>query len=249
MVNWLHIILIVTNLVTISGLYFVTRRMLKLRRQRRRSFVFSPYPINQVKLEHIDPCFARGRHGISPASTVKFIGGEGVMASLSDRETWVIAGLAKSANKIFEFGTCSGKTSHIMALNAPNNATVYTLTIHPNDVVELEFNSADDRYHQHKAIEEAAFDNFYYEGQETESKIQQIFCDSKRFDERPFSEKIDLVFIDGAHTWSYVENDTNKALEMVTEGGVILWHDYKVEAPDVFGFLNKLSKTFINCSS
>lgn len=241
MPDWLVIVLIVTNLATLVGLYLVTRRMLKLRRQRRRAFAFGSYPIRQVKLEAVDPCFAMTEHGPAPASTVVFIGGEGVVASLSDRETWVIAGLAKSARRIFEFGTCSGKTAHVMALNAPDDAEVHTLTIHPDDLASLEFSVGDDRHHQGKAAEEAAFETFYYQGQPTEPKIRQIFSDSKAFDETPLAGTVDLVFIDGAHTRTYVESDTAKAMAMIGDRGVILWHDYKPEAPDVFGYLNDLA--------
>ena len=40
-----------------------------------------------------------------------------------------------------------------------------------------------------------------------------------------------------------VENDTNKAFKMLSPQGVIVWHDYKPDAPDVFKYLNELSKT------
>ena len=90
---------------------------------------------------------------------------------------------------------------------------------------------------------EAKFTKFYYEGHPTEKKITQIFSDSKKFDETELIGKIDLIFIDGAHTRSYVENDTNKAFRMLSPQGVIVWHDYKPDAPDVFKYLNELSKT------
>jgi hypothetical protein len=241
MPDWLVVLLIITNVVTLAALYLATRRMLKLRRQRRRAFAFRSYPIRQVKLEEIDPCFAMTEHGPASASTVSFIGGEGVVASLSDRETWVIAGLAKSARRIFEFGTCSGKTAHVMALNAPDDAEVHTLTIHPDDLASLEFSASDDKLHQDAAADEAAFATFYYQGHPTEAKIRQIFSDSKAYDEAPLMGSVDLVFIDGAHTRTYVESDTAKAMAMLSERGVVLWHDYKPDAPDVFDYLNTLA--------
>ena len=87
------------------------------------------------------------------------------------------------------------------------------------------------------------FDNFYYEGHSTEKKINQIFSDSKDYDETDLIGQVDLIFIDGAHTKSYVESDTNKALRMLSPQGVIVWHDYKLDAPDVFHYLNELSRT------
>ena len=63
------------------------------------------------------PCFVKDQLG--PADTaVYFIGGEGVEASLSDRETWVVAALAKFSKRILNLAP-GGKTSHIMAMNAP----------------------------------------------------------------------------------------------------------------------------------
>ena len=225
MPDWFAYLLIATNVATLAVLYLATRRMLKLRRQKRRAFAFGSYPIPQVNLEDVDPCFAMTEHGPSPDSTVFFIGGEGVVASLSDRETWVLAGLAKSVGRIFEFGTCSGKTAHVMALNAPKEAQVYTLTIHPDQLAAMKFDGGDDRLHRGRAAEESTFTTFYYEGQPTAEKIRQIFSDSKAFDETPLKAAVDLVFIDGAHTRTYVENDTDKAMAMLTDSGIVLWHD------------------------
>ena len=170
-----------------------------------------------------------------------FIGGEGVEASLSDRETWVVAALAKFSKRIFEFGTCSGKTSHIMGMNLPREGRVYTLTIHPSQLEELSFENDDDRLHENIAKEEAKFDTFYYSDLSTSEKIEQIFSDSKQFDETKFKNSFDLILIDGAHTRSYVMSDSKKAFSMLKKGGVILWHDYKPEAPDGFSYLNELA--------
>jgi hypothetical protein len=224
-------------------IYLVSNRMLKLRRQRKRSFNFSAYPIPQVKLSSIAPCFVNGPYGPISDSMVSFIGGEGVVASLSDRETWVLAGLAKSAKTIFEFGTCSGKTTHVMALNAAIDAKIYTLTIHPDKLDGLVFGDDDDKYHRKIAGLEARFESFYYQGHSTEGKITQIFSDSKQYDEAELIGKIDLIFIDGAHTKSYVISDSAKAFRMLSSNGVIIWHDYKADAPDVFKYLNDLSKS------
>ena len=188
------------------------------------------------------PCFAQGQLGPDPSSAVYFIGGEGVEASLTDRETWVVAALSKFSTRIFEFGTCSGKTSHIMAMNSPDEARIFTLTIHPNQLEQLTFENADDCFHKDIARKEAKFDFFYYDKLPTADKIEQIFSDSKKFDETIFKNTFDLILIDGAHTKSYVESDSKKAFSMLKKDGVILWHDYKPEAPDVFSYLNNLAE-------
>lgn len=241
LLNWSLYVSTGCNVLAGIVLYLCLRRLLKMRRQRRRSYTFRSYPIPQVKLNCIDECFSIGQYGPTPDSTVQFIGGEGVEASLTDRETWVVAGLAKVAKRIFEFGTCSGKTAHVMALNAPENALIYTLTIHPSQAGDLAFEKDDDLHHRRRASSEAKFDKFYYEGLSTEHKIKQIFSDSKQFDETGLKKTVDLILIDGAHTKSYVESDSEKAFSMLSDFGVILWHDYKPEAPDVFLYLNNLA--------
>jgi predicted O-methyltransferase YrrM len=84
---------------------------------------------------------------------------------------------------------------------------------------------------------------FYYEGSEVAGKIEQQLADSKTFDEAPREAAFDLVFVDGGHTRSYVENDSRKALRMVKPGGFIIWHDYLGRrVKDVFEVLNELSR-------
>ena len=240
---WLTILLLVTNLLSLAALLFVTRRMLKLRRQKKRAFAFSDYPVRKAKLEEIAPCFAMSGYGPSPDSEVRFIGGEGVVSSLSDRESWVMAALAKGVKRVFEFGTCSGKTTHVLALNAAPDSEIFTLTLHPDDLAATEFGFGDDREHRDIALSESSFETFYYNGRSSERHIRQIFSDSKSYNEAPLRGSVDLVFVDGAHTRSYVENDTRKALNMLADEGIILWHDYKPGVPGVFAFLNELSRT------
>jgi len=234
--------LIISNIISVLVLYFCAKRLLKYRRRQKRAFTFKSYPIPQCKLEDVHPCFTQSQLGPNPSSAVYFIGGEGVEASLTDRETWVVAALSKFSNRIFEFGTCSGKTSHIMAMNAPNGARVSTLTIHPSQLEQLSFDTNDDSVHKTIAKKEAKFDFFYYSDLPTSEKIEQIFSDSKKLDETKLKGVFDLILIDGAHTKSYVESDSKKAFSMLKKGGVILWHDYKPEAPDVFSYLNNLAQ-------
>ena len=234
--------LAISNLVLAAGAWLAMSRMLKLRRQHRRAFNFRPYPIRKAKLDELDVDFLATPYGPSPDSVVAFVGSEGVMASVSDRETWVLGVLAKHAQRVFEFGTCSGKTTHVLAPNAPETAEVVTLTLHPDHIGDASFARRDDAHHQARARMESSFAAFYYTGRPTAAKIRQLFMDSKALDEAPYAGVVDMVFIDGAHTRSHVESDTTKALAMLRPGGCILWHDYKPDAPGVFGFLNELAK-------
>ena len=52
----------------------------------------------------------------------------------SDQEAWIIASLSKISKNIFEFGTCSGKTTYIMGLNSSDDTKITTLTLSPEEV-------------------------------------------------------------------------------------------------------------------
>ena len=76
-------------------------------------------------------------------------------------------------------------------------------------------------------------------------KIKVFFMNSLTFDESNFLNKMDLIFIDGGHTFSIIKNDSEKAFKMIKSKGVILWHDYnpgKNSSKDVVRYLNSISK-------
>ena len=65
------------------------------------------------------------------------------------------------------------------------------------------------------------------------------------FNEEKFKNQMDLIFIDGGHTYSIVKNDTEKAFKMLNSNGIILWHDYvpgKKSAKDVVKYIDEISK-------
>jgi hypothetical protein len=51
---------------------------------------------------------------------------------------------------------------------------------------------------------------------------------------------MDLIFVDGAHSYEYVKNDTVKGLEMLRPGGIIAWHDCTPSHPSVVRYLSML---------
>jgi predicted O-methyltransferase YrrM len=79
-------------------------------------------------------------------------------------------------------------------------------------------------------------------GTSAEKKIRQILMDSAVYDYSLLKGKIDMIFIDGSHSYEYVQNDTRRALEMCAPNGLILWHDYMIWN-DVTDYLNNLSGT------
>ena len=198
-----------------------------------------------VRLDEFHEVFAQTGSGFKPESEVSFIGC-GVIGGPSCFESWVLSVLAKQAMSLFEFGTCTGKTTYLWAKNSPAEARIITLTLGKNQRADYLPAREDNLLATRTALDESAFDRFIYSGTPVEHKITQLFGDSKRFDETPYLKQCDLIFIDGSHAYSYVKNDTEKALRMLREGGLLLWHDYRyrnVETSGVRRYLDELSET------
>lgn len=198
-----------------------------------------------VRLDEFHEVFAQTGLGFNPETEVSFIGCW-VPGGTSCFESWVLSVLAKQATSLFEFGTCSGKTTYLWAKNSPAEARIITLTLGKDQHADYLAAKEDNRLAALTALAESAFDSFIYSGTPVEHKITQLFGDSKRFDETPYLKQCDLIFIDGSHAYSYVKNDTEKALRMLKEGGLLLWHDYRdrnVETRGVRRYLDELSET------
>lgn len=120
--------------------------------------------------------------------------------------------------RIFEIGTARGYTALQFAANAPD-AEVFTLDL-PRGAKALLPVTVMDR----------VFDDLdkgeILKGRPEAARIHRLFGDSATFDYKDYASNIDLFFIDGAHTYEYVKNDTLKALECCHPGSVITWHDY-----------------------
>ena len=75
------------------------------------------------------------------------------------------------------------------------------------------------------------------------SKIEVIFQDSKKLNIDRFVDSLDLIFIDGGHSYSCVKNDTEKSMRMIRKNGLIFWHDYSIgkrSHKDVYKYLNEI---------
>ncbi len=235
--------LVGTNIILVLTLGVVTFFLLRERELRKHRGLFKKWPVRRIAPEDFDPIFRTEPHGPARNTEIRSIGAYRVDGGIGDFETWIICNIARDAESIFEFGTCTGKTTYLLAANAPR-AKVTTLTLHPDDVSSYEDVAGDDRSAVEAAKEASCFDTFFYQGTKEEDRIVQLYGDSKAFDHAPFRASMDLVFVDGSHARSYVENDSRKAMDMVRPGGVVLWHDYRGprRAKDVFAVLNILSK-------
>ena len=94
-------------------------------------------------------------------------------------------------------------------------------------------------------MNESIYSDFLFSGEDVEKKIKVIFKNSLEFNHQEYIGKIDLIFIDGGHTYSVVKNDSEKAFSMLSKNGIILWHDYvpgKQSAKDVVKYIHEISK-------
>lgn len=161
---------------------------------------------------------------------------EGQDGNVSPLELIVLSALVrkKKPRALFEFGTFDGRTTLHLALNAPQNARIFTLDLPDDKVAEARRNpDGDVKFAGKVAV------GFRYKGTLQEHSITELKGDSLHFDFSPYARSIDFAFIDGAHSFSYVMSDTKNALAMLAEGGIILWHDCRPSCAGVTRALNK----------
>jgi predicted O-methyltransferase YrrM len=168
-----------------------------------------------------------------------------VAGMTSDYESWILSCLSKISDNIFEFGTCSGKNTMLMALNSKENSKIISLTLNENQSKKLSLDKNDNNTSHRNIVNESNYEKFLFSGKEIEKKIKVIFIDSREFDTKRYLNKFDLIFIDGGHTYSVVKSDTEKAFEMISDTGIIIWHDYvigKESCKDICKLINKIEK-------
>ncbi len=124
---------------------------------------------------------------------------------------------------IFEIGTFNGRTALNLAANSPAGARLWTLDLPESFSGEtrLQVHDRDPKYIALRKV------GSQYRSSRYRKKITQLFGDSASFDYSPYVGTIDLLLVDGAHSYDYVMNDSLKTLPLLTPGrGMMLWHDY-----------------------
>jgi hypothetical protein len=225
-------------------LLVVLWRLRRYRAKFEHTGLLAPWPIPKVRLGDVDPLLGAGELGPKVDAQTHFLPDTNVQGGISNLETWVLTALAKRASLIVEFGTCTGKTTYLLARNSPRGCRVVTLTLGPEQVGAYADAPGDAARDRREALKESNHTRFFYTGTDVEPKVKQLFADSKLFDESEYVGACDLVFVDGSHAASYVASDSQKALRMVRPGGFVFWHDYRGPgaAPGVYRTLNDLAK-------
>jgi len=162
---------------------------------------------------------------------------DGYLTSRKEYEALATLCNLKEPKTIFEIGTFEGTSTLILAMNAKADSTIYTLDL-PNSKTDTKFDIGElnKTYTGFKG-------KLAFEGTKYSTKINPLKGDSATFDFSKYKDNIDFVFVDGAHTYDYTKNDTEKALSMIRGDGIILWHDYNPSYwPDTVRFLDDLAK-------
>lgn len=156
--------------------------------------------------------------------------------ALMHGEAFVLSLMAayKRPQRIFEIGTGSGQSTLLMARQAPE-ARIDTLDLGPAEPA-LGIQKDEPPLRDPETIGSA------YRHTEHGSSITQHLGDSSSFDYRPFLGQMDLVFVDGAHTYEYVRSDSKTALSLIRPGGVVVWDDCNSVCPGVPRALLELRK-------
>jgi predicted O-methyltransferase YrrM len=140
----------------------------------------------------------------------------------------------------FEIGTYLGLSALTVALNAPEDAIVYTVDL-PDEFEQGDLRTlsqGDKRLVMDAAgkIGRALADH------PAAAKVRQIRCNTMDLDVSKYTREIDFAFIDGGHSYELVKNDTEKCLPYLKQGGLMMWDDYRWNLPGVSRFLGDLRK-------
>lgn len=109
--------------------------------------------------------------------------------------------LGFQSRRILEIGSYLGNTARILAENTGPETRLTTL----------------DEYPDHGAV---------YRGTPLEQKIDRRIGKVSLEHFGP-NDKYDLIFVDADHRFEAAVNDTQVALQLLAEKGVIVWHDYQ----------------------
>ena len=156
---------------------------------------------------------------------------------VDDYNRAVIAALCSllQCKTFFEFGTERGKTTWTVARNNPETA-LYTLDLPSQEAAhEAKLEMTDPHLFRYWD-RGSAFANT-----QEDERIKRLSGDSASFDYAPYEGKMDMVYVDGSHSYEYVKNDTEAAFRLLSPSGAILWDDYP-DYPGVYRYLNDLAR-------
>lgn len=158
--------------------------------------------------------------------------------SLPYAEAYVLAQLVRQLRpgRLFEIGTYTGAGSRILLQNAAPQAHLFTLDLPlAGDSMHLSGLSLDPPTDPGEVGRE-------FRDAPIAGRITQLWGDSATFDFTPYWGSIDLVFVDGAHSYDYVKSDSAAAVRLLAPGGVIVWDDCARHFPGLVLALDEVAR-------
>jgi hypothetical protein len=110
----------------------------------------------------------------------------------------------------FEIGTSLGLVTTTIAANSPHSTEIHTLDLQDSERIGSFFRPRPEAH-----------------------KIHQHFGPSQNFDFKPYRNSVDFFFVDGSHEFEDVCRDAENAFSVLSDRGVILWHDVSPYFPGV----------------
>ncbi|MDQ1534160.1 MAG: hypothetical protein QOF28_1921, partial [Actinomycetota bacterium] len=130
----------------------------------------------------------------------------------------------------FEFGTFMGATTALIADAAPPGAVVHTIDIPPEAFEQEGFS---EEYEARGGAPAELLGSRFRERDKATNSIIFHRAYSDNFDYSPLRGKVDFILVDASHEYEDVLRDSERALEMLSPWGVIVWDDYYWFQPGV----------------
>jgi predicted O-methyltransferase YrrM len=137
------------------------------------------------------------------------------------------AAAVSGGQEIIEIGTFDGRTTLNLAINAPAQFAVFTLDL-PSELAPRFALEEAERFLVAKPRSGRRFIDAPPRWRSAADRITQLLGDSGTFDWTAHLGRAGLVFVDGSHAYDYVIADTDTALRLVANKGMVMWHDYGV---------------------
>jgi len=137
---------------------------------------------------------------------------------MSERELTWLAKTVENCKTIVEFGCFHGRSTRALADNSPSDAKIWAV-----DPWNGEYKT--DEGHQVAHVDTYCLPYF-------KRNLKDHIDSGKVIVSRGFSHNftspyaMDFVFIDGDHTYKGITRDIKKAIELISNNGIIAGHDY-----------------------
>jgi len=156
--------------------------------------------------------------------------GSGLYESLS----LAVICLLVRPKSVFEFASSKSPATALFARYSPESARIHILDLNIKSIANPAGNK---RSAAVSAVGSPVPDDV--QEQIARGRIVCLAGNSMAYDFIEFDHACDLIFIDAGQSYPFAKSDTDRAFEMLRQGGVIIWHHYKQTCPGVVRAVNE----------